>query len=157
MVFRKAELADAAEAARMYRALALHIRDSSGDPYWGFGDLPVEVAIEPIKGYIQGEESCIYVAEEDGILTGMILLELIPCHMPLSPFPKVGYIGAGFVKQEYRRRGIMKQLESISHDFFRNLGIEYVEVNYLPDNPGAKENWNALGYRCFREQARKRI
>lgn len=40
---------------------------------------------------------------------------------------------------------------------FRARGIEYVEVNYLPDNPGAKENWNALGYRCFREQARKRI
>ena len=157
MVYRKAELADAAEAARMYRALALHIRDSSGDPYWGFGDLPVEVAIEPITGYIQGAESCIYLAEENGKPVGMIILEVIPCHMPLSPYPRVGYIAAGYVKEEYRRRGIMKELEKRSHDFFRELGIEYVEVNYLPDNPGAKENWNALGYRCFREQARKRI
>ena len=157
MIYRKAELADTLEVAKMYRDLAVHIRDASGDPYWAFEELPVELVVPVMEGYIQGEESCIYVAEEDGILTGMILLELIPCHMPLSPYPKVGYIGAGFVKQEYRRRGIMKQLESMSHDFFRNLGIEYVEVNYLPDNPGAKENWNALGYRCFREQARKRI
>lgn len=157
MIYRKAQKSDASGAAEMFRALAIHIRDSSGDPYWGFGDLPVEMAVPVMEGYIQGAESCIYVAEEEGELVGMIILEVIPCHMPLSPYPRVGYIAAGYVKEGYRRRGIMKQLESMSHDFFRELGIEYVEVNYLPENAGAKENWNALGYRCFREQARKRI
>ena len=34
-------------------------------------------------------------------------------------------------------------------------GINYVEVCYLPENEGAKEAWNTMGYQCFREQARK--
>ena len=36
-------------------------------------------------------------------------------------------------------------------------GINYVEVCYLPENEGAKEAWNSMGYQCFREQARKCI
>lgn len=49
----------------------------------------------------------------------------------------------------------MKGLEETSRDFFRSLSNEYVEGNYLPENDGAKEAWNAMGYHCFREQARK--
>ena len=43
----------------------------------------------------------------------------------------------------------------MSNEFFRSISIKYVEVCYLPENDGAKEAWNAMGYKCFREQARK--
>ena len=49
----------------------------------------------------------------------------------------------------------MKELEKMSNDFYRELGIKYVEVCYLPENKGSKEAWNGMGYQCFREQARK--
>ena len=60
-----------------------------------------------------------------------------------------------YVKEEYRKQGIMRELEKMSNDFFKGLGIKYVEVCYLPENEGAKEAWNSMGYQCFREQARK--
>lgn len=84
-----------------------------------------------------------------------MILEVIPCHMVLYSAKKVGYIGGGYVKEEYRRKGIMKELEKMSNDFYRELGIKYVEVCYLPENAGSKEAWNGMGYQCFREQARK--
>ena len=45
----------------------------------------------------------------------MMILEVIPCHMVLSSHQKVGYIAAGYVKEDYRRRGVMKELEKCNH------------------------------------------
>ena len=157
MLFRKADLNDTAAAARMFRDLAVHIRDVTGDPYWAFEDLPLPMAETAIEGYIRGEESCVLMAQEGEEPVGMMILEVIPCHMPLSPHSRVGYIAAGYVKEGWRRRGVMQGLEEMSRDFFRSLSIEDVEVNYLPENDGAKEAWNAMGYHCFREQARKKL
>lgn len=155
MNYREAALHDISGVAAMFRDLALHIKHSSGDPYWDFEDIPLDMAEHMIKEYIENEESCILVAEENEELVGMIILELIPCHMILCSHKKVGYIGAGFVKEGYRHQGVMKELEKRGHAFFRNLGIKYVEVCYLPENTGAKDAWNGMGYTCFREQARK--
>ena len=155
MNYRKATLEDALQVAALFRDLAFHIKNGTKDPYWDFEEMPLDMTTEVIKGYIAGEESCVLVAEENSDIVGMMILEVIPCHMVLYSAQKVGYIGAGYVKEEFRRKGIMKELEKMSNDFFRSLGIKYVEVCYLPANEGAKEAWNGMGYQCFREQARK--
>ena len=155
MNYRKATLEEAGQVAVLFRDLAFHIKHASKDPYWDFEEMPLDMTEEVIKGYITNEESCVLVAEDNGTVTGMMMLEVIPCHMVLSSHQKVGYIAAGYVKEEYRRQGIMKELEKLSNDFFRSIGIKYVEVCYLPENDGAKEAWNGMGYKCFREQARK--
>ena len=155
MIYRKAKTDDALQVAALYRDLSFHIKNGTTDPYWDFEEMPLDMTTEVIKGYIAGEESCVLVAEENADIVGMMILEVIPCHMVLYSGQKVGYIGAGYVKEDYRRKGIMKELEKMSNDFFKDLGIKYVEVCYLPENAGAKEAWNAMGYQCFREQARK--
>ena len=157
MNYRKATLNESAACAVLFRDLAFHIKNSSHDVYWDFEEMPLDMTEELIKQYISNEESCILVAEENEELVGMMILEVIPCHMPLCSHQRIGYIAAGYVKETYRHQGIMKNLESLSNDFFRSLSIKYVEVNYLPENAGAKEAWNSLGYHCFREQARKCI
>ena len=156
-VYRKAVLEDAAQVAVLFRDLAFHIKHASKDPYWDFEEMPLDMTEEVIKGYITGEESCVLVAEENNDIVGMMILEVIPCHMVLYSGQKVGYISAGYVKEEYRRQGIMRELENMSNEFFKELGIKYVEVCYLPENDGAKEAWNSMGYQCFREQARKSV
>ena len=157
MRYRYATLEDSAKVAVLFRDLAFHIKHSARDPYWDFEEMPLDMTEEVIKGYIQNEESCILVADTEEDIVGMMILELIPCHMVLCSHQKVGYISAGYVKPEFRRQGIMKELEKMSNDFFRGLGIKYVEVCYLPENEGAKEAWNGMGYKCFREQARKEV
>ena len=155
MKYRKAVLEDSLSVAKLYRELAFHIKYSSKDAYWDFEEMPLDMTQQAIIGYIENKESCILVAEEDNEIVGMMILEVIPCHLVLCSQPKVGYIGAGYVKEEYRRKGIMKELEKMSNEFFRSLSIKYVEVCYLPENVGAKEAWNSMGYHCFREQSRK--
>lgn len=157
MNYRKAALNDITGAAKLFIDLAFHIKNSSKDVYWDFEEMPLDMTECVIKEYIENDESCILVAEEANELVGMMILEVIPCHMVLSSHKKVGYIAAGYVKEEYRRRGVMKELEKLSNEFFKSLSIKYVEVCYLPENKGAKEAWNSMGYQCFREQARKNI
>ena len=157
MNYRYATVEDAAQVAVLYRDLAFHIKHTSKDPYWDFEEMPLDLTEVAVKEYIENEESCILVAEENNDIVGMMILEVIPCHMVLYSGQKVGYISAGYVKEEYRRKGIMRELEKMSNEFFKELGIKYVEVCYLPENDGAKEAWNSMGYQCFREQARKSV
>lgn len=157
MIYRTANLNDAPNVAILFRDLAFHIKNSSKDVYWDFEEMPLDMTDQVIRQYIENEESCILVAEEKDEIVGMMILELIPCHMVLSSHQKVGYIAAAYVKEAYRRQGIMKELEKLSNEFFKGLSIKYVEVCYLPENKGAKEAWNGMGYHCFREQARKCI
>ena len=157
MIYRKATLTDVPGVAVLFRELAFHIKHSSKDAYWDFEEMTLDMTEVAVKGYIENEECCALVAEENGELVGLMLLEVIPCHMPLSSHQRIGYIAAGYIKEAYRRQGVMKKLEEMSNEFFRSLSIKYVEVCYLPENAGAKEAWNGMGYKCFREQARKCI
>ena len=157
MIYRKATLTDVPGVAVLFRELAFHIKHSSKDVYWDFEEMPLDMTEVAVKGYIENEECCALVAEENSELVGLMLLEVIPCHMPLSSHQRIGYIAAGYVKEAYRRQGVMKKLEEMSNEFFRSLSIKYVEVCYLPENAGAKEAWNGMGYKCFREQTRKCI
>ena len=157
MIFRHALPEEAPQVAAMFRDLALHIQKTSRDPYWDFPDFPVEMAIPAVEEYIREPERAAIVAQEGDELVGMVLLEVVGCHMPLSSHNRIGYVAAGFVKDGFRRKGVMKGLDEKTQEFFRSLGIRFVEVNYLPENTGAKEAWNALGYGCFREQARKQL
>lgn len=155
MNYRHAVTEDIPRMTAMFRDLCFHIKNSSQDPYWDFEDFPMDMGQQMIGEYIRHPERCAIVAEDQGQLVGMILLEVIGCHLPLSSHQRIGYIAAGYVKENYRRQGIMHRLEELSTEFFRSLSIRYVEVNYLPENKGAKEAWNSLGYVNFREQARK--
>ena len=157
MNFRYAEKADLPAVTAMYRDLAFHIKNSSKDVYWDFEEFPMELGEQILCDYIRDPEKAIIVAADQDNLVGMIVLEVIGCHLPISSHQRIGYISAGYVAEAYRRRGIMRKLETMSSDFFRGLSIDYVEVNYLPENAGAKEAWNSLGYVNFREQARKHI
>ena len=157
MIYREATLNDITNSAILFRELAFHIKHASKDVYWDFEEMPLDMTEEVIKQYIENKESCILVAEDNDELVGMMILEVIPCHLIISSHQRIGYISAGYVKENYRRQGIMRELEKMSNTFFKSLNIKYVEVCYLPENAGAKEAWNSMGYHCFREQARKDI
>lgn len=157
MICRYAAMPDVPSVTALFRDLCFHIKESSKDVYWDFEEFPLEMGQQMIEGYIHDPEKAVLVAEDQGDVVAMMALEVVGCHLPLSSHQRIGYIAAGYVKEAYRRQGVMKQLEAMSNEFFRSLSIRYVEVNYLPENKGAKEAWNALGYRNFREQARKSI
>ena len=108
---RYAELRDVPAITSMFRDLCFHIKESSNDPYWDFEDFPTELGQQIIEDYIQDKEKAAIVADDHGKLVGMILLEVIGCHLPLSSHQRIGYIAAGYVRKDYRKQGIMRTLE----------------------------------------------
>jgi len=81
----------------------------------------------------------------------------LKCFLPFSKINKVGYISAGFVSENHRKKGIIQKLEKMGTDFFRRHDIEYSELNVLSNNIVGKKTWNSLGYNTFREQMRKKL
>ncbi len=73
--------------------------------------MTLDVTEQVITEYIRNDESCILVAEENNEIIGMMILEIIPCHMVLSSHKKIGYIAAGYVKEKYLIKTIFKRRE----------------------------------------------
>lgn len=157
MEYRNATVADSLEIANMYRELVFYIKNTAKDIYWDFDDFSVDTCEQIILEYIENDERCILVAVDEDRIMGMIMLEIISCHLPISSYKRIGYISAAYVEAEYRGKGIMHKLEELSIKFFIANSVKCVEVNFLTENKNAKKVWNSLGYVTFREQARKCI
>lgn len=104
-------------------------------------------------------DALIIVAEDGLRIVGFIIGEITPCRVPsfISKVEKVGYIDEAHVLPEYRRKGLLTQMEASLFNFFRAQQVGYVELNYFTANGVAKDSWTALGYRPYMEYARKRI
>lgn len=157
MEYREIFVEEIEQVAKLHNELVYFIQKETKDDYWDFGILPIEGISEQLKEFITNSERKIYIAKENQIIVGFIAGEIISCHLPISSINKVGYITGAFVLTEYRGEGIMKKLEMQIMEFFKNHGINYVEVNFISNNLPAKRCWNGLGYKTFREQARKKI
>lgn len=145
------------EAAKLYNALANYIQTETKDDYWDFEVLPEEHFSKHLHACLDNPEHKIFVAKEDETIIGFIAGEIVPCHLPISSVKKVGYISGAYVLPEYRGRGIMKRLETLLAAYFKDRGLQFMELHFIAKNFLARKSWEALGYKTFREQARKRI
>jgi len=145
------------EVAKLYNELAYYIQKETQDVYWDFEDLSLENISSHLSSYIGHPERKIFIAKDNEILIGFIVGEIIKCHLPISSIKDIGYISAAFVLPLYRGKGIMKRLESLQTEFFRQEGLNFMELNFVSQNLLAKKSWEGLGYKTFREQARKEI
>ncbi len=157
MEYREAYLSEIIQIAQLHNELAYFVQRETKDVYWDFGELSVESISKHLASFINNTERRIYIAKECEKVVGFIVGEIVGCHLPISSIRKVGYIAGAYVVPEYRGKGIMKSLDNLICSFFRENGIKFVELNFISKNSIAKESWRALGYRTFREQARKEI
>ena len=143
--------------AKLHNELAYFIQKETKDDYWNFEILTTGVIGEHLKSFVNSQEGKILIAKENEKIVGFIAGEIIGCHLPISSIKKVGYISGAYVLDEYRGVGVMKNLEKLISEFFKNRGLDYVEVTFISKNLVARKCWNKLGYEVFREQARKKI
>lgn len=90
-------------------------------------------------------------------ITGFIIGMEKDCFLPLSKVKKIGYIEALYVKNEFRQKGIARELEEKISNHFRDQELEYIELNLLTNNDQAKRFWSHRNYSVFREQYRKQL
>lgn len=157
MIYHEMNISQLSEVAVLYNELAYFVQRETQDPYWDFGNLSVEEMSRYLQSFLEDEEKRIFVAQDGEKVVGLIACEVIQCHLPISSIKRVGYIAGAFVSPEYRGKGVMRALEKQAAAFFKKLELKYVELDFISNNHGARKNWEALGYRTFREQARKQI
>lgn len=157
ILYREATKADIPQLAELHNKMVYVIQQQTMDAYWNFEELVVEDTVQYLYEFYNSPNCKIYIATYEGEIVGFIMGEVIRCHLPISKVSEVGYITAAYIQEDYQRNDIVKSLEENLTDFFVTLGIQYVELNFIYENIGAKKCWEALGYHVFRAQARKKI
>lgn len=157
MEFGRMKIEETTQVAEMYNELAYFTQRVTKDDYWDFGTLSSEYMSNSLKGIVDHPERRVFVARENDQCVGFIAGEITQCHLALSSIKKIGFISAAYVADEYRGKDVMKTLEALMVDFFRECGVKYSELFFIANNEVGRKCWNSLGYQTFREQARKQI
>ena len=157
MEYREILINEIAEVAILYNELAYFIQNETEDAYWDFEILSEDIVRESLSTFIGNPEHKIFIARDEKKIVGFVAGEIISCHLPISSIKKVGYITGAFVLPEHRGKGVVKSLEILIIDFFKQCGLQYVELSFISKNTIAKKSWESMGYQTFREQARKEI
>lgn len=151
---------DMREVAFIYNEFLGSLRDLTADEYFDFKDLDVEKREGLLKERMAKKQGkVLLVKDEDlkGKIVAFISFSVIDCFLIVSSVKQIGYIDGAYVKEAYRGKGILRELEKMALASLREMGIKYLELNTLAKNIIANEAWKKLGYRVFRQQWRKRI
>jgi ribosomal protein S18 acetylase RimI-like enzyme len=148
---------DCLEVSRLYKTLIQHISDETEDPYFKYEPLADDFLLSSLESGVGDPSKVVFVATSKNEIIGFIAGEEQQCFLPISNTKIIGYVSGAFVKPKFRHQGIMKQLELLLEEHFRNKGIQFLELNVLNANTLGKGSWEKLGFKTFREQMRKEI
>ena len=105
---------------------------------------------------VTSENEVLFVAEENGRIVGYIAGS-IEDRAPVYRVERRGDILMAFVLDEYRGHGIGRELTERIIQWFKEKGIEYVELSVDSRNDLGYNVWNSLGFENFRFRMIKRI
>ena len=141
---------DLEEIADLWLGLARHI-----NPMDGFYRLSPD-ARRSYGGYLErvfGDRNyVVFVADEGRGLVGFAMGRLN--RSPSMVLPEtVGYIENVFIQEGRRRSGIGTALCRMLLDWFRERGINHVELFYQVANSGAASFWEKMGFKTWLAKA----
>lgn len=92
-------------------------------------------------------QTAVFVAPQgDDDIAGYILGG-VGHRAPIFAVQQVGMIFDLVVRPDLRRAGVGRALVGALREWFARHEIEYLQVNYSPDNPDASAFWTRLGFR----------
>ena len=101
---------------------------------------------------IRAERSAVWVAEAaPGELAGYLLAMILE-NPPVLPWQFYGYVSEISVSR--KNQGVGTLLLEAAHEWFREKGLPYAEVNVSVLNPEARAFWRSRGYGEFLERLR---
>jgi len=85
------------------------------------------------------------VAEVAGEVAGYLLGAVIDLHPDLFEAADVGFIADIFVDPALRGRGLARELVTTANQWFRQRGVQQVELQVAARNPAGIRFWEAVG------------
>ena len=126
---RPAEPADHRALAALLRALE---EEMTGKP------LSESRASSRADELLEADDRCVIAAVTERDVVGMIVASVLS--------PERGALDHAFVEPEYRRRGILRELEADAVAYLRERGCCNVQLHVAAENRIARAAWRALGY-----------
>ncbi|MFW9901746.1 MAG: GNAT family N-acetyltransferase [Candidatus Thorarchaeota archaeon] len=101
-----------------------------------------------ITDLIKSKDAKIFIALEDNQIIGYTIAK-IDLYPPIYLLEKYGSIYDMFVTLKYRRKGIGKRLWQEALKWFKQLGLERVELSIVPNNPESSFFWKKQGFQDY--------
>lgn len=155
---RKAIPQDLKYLSNTIKNLVEHTRLSSQDIYFLELDENYEAGFDEfVTGFMQDSSSLCLIAEIDDSLAGTLIAKETVPFLPFSQIKRAGEIVMCWVEPGFRNDGIATALVSKAEGWFRESGIEHVELSFIVGNSEAEAVWERLGYKPFRINSRKTL
>lgn len=99
------------------------------------------------------------IENKDNILLVKVLDEAVVGYVYLRPIKndlENGYLIDGlYVEEEYRNKGIAKELINSALDILKNYNLSFIDINVMYDNEIARKIYKYFGFKEFKIQMRK--
>jgi len=118
--------------------------------------------IEFVREHLAKDEQIVFVAEDgssgegDGNVIGYLMGGITP-YPPVLLLERCGYIQDAVVSAANRRRGVGEALLADAERWFREKGIDRIELQVLVANPVAHSFWRKMDFGEFVEKLVKNI
>jgi diamine N-acetyltransferase len=135
-----------------------HLKSGETDPYVEGSPSVVDDASRAAAAhFVDNENAVALIYEIMGQPVACVLGEITRSSFPPAGLGKVGHIEVCWVAPEYRKTAIATKLVSHAEGWFRERGIDLVEVSYLARNQVAAKAWKEQGYEPFRIFSYKKL
>ena len=145
---REVSQSDRDQIREMRRLLQRH-GETSNPNIWQITDEGMEKILREIDGIITDGSRKIIVAESEGRIVGFIQGQVVKRNEYIPEC--VGFINLLYVHEPFRRLGIGTRLVKRLSEFFEDLGVQEVNLNYILGNREAEKFWSSLGFKPIKQ------
>ena len=109
-----------------------------------------------VAGHIASDTSTVWIAESNREVIGVCLAQIIE-RPPVFQESQCGEIPVIAVTTRHRRNGVGRALVQISIEWFKDLGVNRVELRVLIQNEPTRRFFTSLGFSPFLETLSRRL
>jgi ribosomal protein S18 acetylase RimI-like enzyme len=117
-----------------------------------FRSAEVAVPEEYFAGLVTGEQSCIFLAEQGGVVVGYATLQLHHAMYDIQVPRIAGYIDNFGISEACRRMGVGRQLFEACRDRAKAMGASSLDLDCWEANQGAIRFYESLGMHVSRRR-----
>ena len=110
------------------------------------------------KGFLEGDDSIVYVAEEDGVIVGAVSASVSSTALVSFIVPRARcQVETIVVTEKYRGKGFGRMLMSSVEAFAKEKGATDIRLDVMSFNSGAIEFYKELGFGDFSSRLSKSL
>jgi GNAT superfamily N-acetyltransferase len=156
ILVRPAETADLPLLTGLSLQFFDYLKATVADAFWEGAERAPDIARADFEKAFANED-LVLIACIAGTSVGYLLGRIEPAYVRESRIKAMGYISQCYVREEARGQGAAAALAQAAEAWFRERGIEFIELRYSLANKAAAAVWSKLGYAPQRLTCRKSL